>query len=129
MSKDNFFNMVVGVCSNHFKISKEVIRGHSRKREIVDARFIAILIMTLLEEYTLETIGLFFSGRDHSTISNARKQINLRLAIYSRLKLGFEYCEKKAKFLLGQSKDDPDQMYLFMTKINENRILNTIKTK
>lgn len=54
--------------ARHFQIKLSEMRSATRKRQVVRARGIAILLMRELTEASLEQIGDYFGGRDHTTI-------------------------------------------------------------
>lgn len=58
------------------EISMDALKSKSRKREIVEARQIAMAIMCKERCASLAEIGFFFGGRDHSTVIHARTTVN-----------------------------------------------------
>ena len=68
-------NNIINIVSEVTDISHLNITGKCRKREYVEARWMAInMIATLLNPIlTLKEIGLIFGLRDHSTIVYAKK--------------------------------------------------------
>ncbi|MCC7160829.1 hypothetical protein IT399_03895 [Candidatus Nomurabacteria bacterium] len=63
---------IVSIASDHFKVSKEEIIGRSKKVKIIKARNMAMYLVRLFTKHSLKEVGVFFSGRDHSTV---KKQI------------------------------------------------------
>jgi chromosomal replication initiator protein len=63
------------VCE-YFKISPDLVRAKTRKREIVQARQAAMYFCKQLTQHSLKTIGLHFGGRDHSTVIHACQTVN-----------------------------------------------------
>lgn len=59
------------VVCDYFKISANDIKGKSRKQEIANARQVAMHFAKQLTSSSLKTIGLYFGGRDHSTVIHA----------------------------------------------------------
>jgi chromosomal replication initiator protein len=55
------------VCE-YFSIPEDLVRARTRKREVVQARQVAMYFSKLLTKHSLKTIGLKFGGRDHSTV-------------------------------------------------------------
>lgn len=55
------------VCE-YFKISLEDLKGKSRKKELVIPRQVGIYLAKNYTTLSLKTIGLYFGGRDHSTV-------------------------------------------------------------
>ena len=62
------------VCE-YFGISEDLIRAKTRKREIVQARQVAMHFCKQLTQHSLKTIGLHFGGRDHSTVIHANQSV------------------------------------------------------
>jgi chromosomal replication initiator protein len=62
------------VCE-YFSIPEDLIRGKTRKQEIVNARQIAMYLSKELTNSSLKTIGLHFGGRDHSTVIHAYQSV------------------------------------------------------
>lgn len=55
------------VCQ-YFGIEEDLVRARTRKREVVQARQVAMYFSKQLTKHSLKTIGLKFGGRDHSTV-------------------------------------------------------------
>jgi chromosomal replication initiator protein len=64
MSKDEILDIIAEECS--IKVSE--IADKTRKREVVNGRFIFCGIMKEYFGYSLKKIGEFVGGRDHTTI-------------------------------------------------------------
>ncbi|NNF56856.1 MAG: chromosomal replication initiator protein DnaA [Rhodothermaceae bacterium] len=56
------------VVCDYLKIPEDLVRARTRKREVVQARQIAMWFSKKLTSHSLKTIGLHFGGRDHSTV-------------------------------------------------------------
>ena len=69
---------IFSAVSEHFRISSEILRGKSRKQEIVFARMIAMTLMCENTSLSLKAIGSQFGGRDHTTVIHARDTIQKR---------------------------------------------------
>ncbi|MCE5252106.1 chromosomal replication initiator protein DnaA [bacterium] len=54
--------------SHHFSLSPDLIIGESRRKEVANARHIAMYLCKQLTSSSLKTIGLNFGNRDHSTV-------------------------------------------------------------
>ncbi|GAA4827488.1 chromosomal replication initiator protein DnaA [Algivirga pacifica] len=76
------------VVADYFKISVEELKSKTRKKDIANARQIA---MYFSKEYTkepLKNIGDYFGGRDHSTVVHASKTVSKKCdsdVIYNRI--------------------------------------------
>ena len=57
-------------------IPEDLVRARTRKREIVQARQIAMYFSKELTKHSLKTIGQGFGGRDHSTVIHAVRSVN-----------------------------------------------------
>ena len=62
------------VC-NYFKITPEMLLSKSRKRELVQARQIAMYLSKNLTNNSLTTIGAQTGGKDHATVLHACKTV------------------------------------------------------
>ncbi|MDP4220233.1 MAG: chromosomal replication initiator protein DnaA [Bacteroidota bacterium] len=58
-----------------FSIEEQLLRDKTRKQEVVQARQVAMYLCKELTASTLNTIGLHFGGRDHSTVIHAQQTI------------------------------------------------------
>ncbi len=65
--------------SEHFNITRDLISGESRRKEVALARHIAIYLSKQFTASSLKTIGLHFGGRDHSTVIHSIKYIERRI--------------------------------------------------
>ncbi len=57
--------------ADHFGFPDDLMRAKTRKKEIAQARQIAMYLCKNLTDSSLKTIGLHFGGRDHSTVIHA----------------------------------------------------------
>ncbi len=67
---------IQSVVSSYFGISKEVLLSNSRKREIVQARQIAMYLCRHLTNTSLDTIGTEMGGKNHATVLYACNTVN-----------------------------------------------------
>jgi len=56
-------------------ISFDLMKGKSRKREIVEARHLAMYMEKKYTKSSLKSIGLKYGGRDHSTVIHSCNNI------------------------------------------------------
>ena len=63
------------VVCDYFDIVVDLVRAKTRKREVVQARQIAMYFSKELTQHSLKTIGLHFGGRDHSTVIHANQSV------------------------------------------------------
>ena len=66
---------VVRKVSNVSRVGEKDIVGKSRKKEIVEARQVAMYLCRDLLSMSLNNIGLYFGGRDHTTVIHAVSRI------------------------------------------------------
>jgi len=85
-------------------ITHEAMKSHSRKREIVEARFIAMWFIKEETALSLKEIGGCFGGRDHSTAIHAIQTINDLLITDKKLQAKFFECQKR----IDQIQDIPE---------------------
>ncbi|MDX1418850.1 MAG: chromosomal replication initiator protein DnaA [Rubricoccaceae bacterium] len=64
------------VVCDYLKIPEDLVRARTRKREVVQARQIAMWFSKDLTAHSLKTIGLHFGGRDHSTVIHGVQSVN-----------------------------------------------------
>jgi chromosomal replication initiator protein len=65
--------------AEHYGMEIRLLSGKSRKREIVNARHMAMYLSKHHTQHTLKSIGSLFGGRDHSTVIHACSAIEDRL--------------------------------------------------
>jgi chromosomal replication initiator protein len=61
-------------------VTLEQMKGPSRRSSIVRARGLAMFLIRQLTSESYESIGALFSGRDHTTVMNACKKTQIKLA-------------------------------------------------
>ena len=79
-SKDLSMEDVVRKVSEVSGIPEGGIVGQSRKKEVVEARQTAMFLCRSILESSLSSVGLFFGGRDHTTVMHAIKAIEEKKA-------------------------------------------------
>ncbi len=77
---------VVRRVSEVTSISEREIVGTSRKKELVEARQIAAYLGREILGASLSSIGIYFGGRDHTTILHACKNIEEKIKSENRIK-------------------------------------------
>jgi len=68
------------VLKNWYNISLDLLVGKSRKKEVAEARMIAMYFARKHTSLSLKSIGLYFGGRDHSTVVHACKWVTSKMA-------------------------------------------------
>ncbi len=62
---------ITDIVCDYFEVPKNKVREKNRKKEVVQARQIAMYLSKKLTNSSLKTIGLHFGGRDHTTVIHA----------------------------------------------------------
>lgn len=71
--------LIVEIVSEHFNITLEQMLSKSRAGDIVRPRMIAMYLAKNMTNSSLDAIGTFLGGRDHSTIIHGIKQIGAKI--------------------------------------------------
>ena len=85
------------VVCDYFNMPPEVINSKTRKREIVQARQIAMYFAKGLTKSSLATIGSQIGGKDHATVLHACKTVNNLIDTDKRFRNYIDDIEKKLK--------------------------------
>src|SRR3989339_1137078 len=85
------------VVCDFFNMPHDVINSKTRKREIVQARQIAMFFAKNLTKSSLATIGSQIGGKDHATVLHACKTVNNLMDTDKRFRGFIEDIEKKLK--------------------------------
>lgn len=86
------------IVSDHFNISNELIQSKSRKREIVQARQVAMYLAKFHTRESLQSIGKQIGKRDHATVLHACKTVSNMMDTDKTFKAGLKELELKLKF-------------------------------
>jgi chromosomal replication initiator protein len=84
------------VC-DYYNIPVEAVKSKTRKREIVQARQIAMYFTKDLTKASLKNIGMMFGGRDHSTVIHACQTVNDLIDTDKKFRHDVEELEKRIK--------------------------------
>ena len=68
------------------QVDEKEIVGKSRKMEIAEARQVSMYLCRDIMGVSLNNIGLFFGGRDHTTVMHALKTVDNKQTINKRVK-------------------------------------------
>ncbi len=66
---------IIKVVSSYFNLTPELLQAKSRKREIVQARQIAIYFSKKMTNYSLSAIGAEMGGKNHATVLHSFKTV------------------------------------------------------
>jgi len=85
------------VVCNYFNVEVEQLHSKTRKREIVQARQVAMFFSKSLTKASLANIGYLIGGKNHATVLHACKTVNNLMETDKRFRLQVDEIEKKLK--------------------------------
>jgi chromosomal replication initiator protein len=85
------------VVCNYFNVPVEMLQSNTRKREIVQARQIAMFFSKSLTKSSLATIGSQIGDKDHATVLHACKTVHNLLDTDKRFRIQIDEIEKRLK--------------------------------
>ena len=85
------------VVCDYFSLPLELINSKTRKREIVQARQLAMFFSKKHTKSSLATIGLHCGNKDHATVLHACRTVNNLLETDKRFRVYVEDIDKKLK--------------------------------
>jgi chromosomal replication initiator protein len=83
------------VVSDYFDLPIELMKSKTRKREVVQARQIAMYFSKSLTKASLANIGLHCGGKDHATVLHACRTVNNLMETDKKFRQYVEELEKK----------------------------------
>jgi chromosomal replication initiator protein len=83
------------VVCDYFDLSIELMKSKTRKREVVQARQIAMYFAKSLTKSSLATIGMHCGGKDHATVLHACRTVNNLMDTDKRFRAYIDELEKK----------------------------------
>jgi chromosomal replication initiator protein len=83
------------VVCDYFDLPIELMKSKTRKREVVQARQIAMFFAKQFTKSSLATIGSHCGGKDHATVLHACKTVNNLMETDKRFRAYVEELEKK----------------------------------
>ncbi|HPD95282.1 MAG: chromosomal replication initiator protein DnaA [Bacteroidales bacterium] len=96
--KDLTIDYIQKIVCEYFGLPTEAIHAKTRKREIVQARQIAMYFSKNLTKSSLSTIGSVIGNKDHATVLHACKTVSNLIETDKRFRLQIDDIEKKLKF-------------------------------
>ncbi len=84
--KTNSVAKIIDVVAKYYGIDSSMIKGKMKKKNIADARAIAMYLSRMITSESLERIGLEIGGRDHSTVIYSFEKISKELKTNLKLK-------------------------------------------
>ncbi|MFH0736153.1 MAG: chromosomal replication initiator protein DnaA [bacterium] len=82
------------VC-DYLRVDENKVREKNRRKEVVQARQIAMYLSKIITKSSLKTIGLHFGGRDHSTVIHSFDCVNQLIQEDSNIKEVVESIKNK----------------------------------
>lgn len=83
------------VVCDYFDLPIELLKSKTRKREVVQARQIAMYFAKSMTKSSLATIGMHCGGKDHATVLHACRTVNNLMDTDKRFRAYIEELEKK----------------------------------
>jgi len=83
------------VVCDYFNLALELMKSKTRKREVVQARQIAMYFSKQLTKSSLATIGAHCGGKDHATVLHACRTVNNLIDTDKRFRVYISDIEKK----------------------------------
>jgi chromosomal replication initiator protein len=83
------------VVSDYFNLPLELLKSKTRKREVVQARQIAMFFAKSMTKSSLASIGLQCGGKDHATVLHACRTVNNLLETDKKFRVYIDEIEKK----------------------------------
>lgn len=90
---------IIYIVSAYYNVSENQIRSKRRTKEIAFARQVAMFLSKELTNYTLESIGLNFGGKDHATVLYAHNVIKEAIRKNKTVSLQISEIREKIKSL------------------------------
>lgn len=83
------------VVCDYFDLAIDLMKSKTRKREVVQARQIAMYFAKNMTKSSLATIGMHCGGKDHATVLHACRTVNNLMDTDKRFKAYIEELDKK----------------------------------
>lgn len=86
---------IIEVVAHYFELPSEVLHMKTRKREIVQARQIAMYLSKEKTKLSLSEIGRLIGNKDHATVLHAKRTVSNLCDTDKRFKADVNKIEKK----------------------------------
>ena len=96
-SREISIDYIQKIVCDYFGLPLETINSRTRKREIVQARQLAMYFSKKHTKSSLATIGLHCGNKDHATVLHACRTVNNLLETDKRFRIYVEEIDKKLK--------------------------------
>ncbi len=101
LSREITIEAIQRIVGEHFSIEVDQLKAKTRKRQIVQARQIAMFFAKEMTRHSLKSIGLHFGGRDHSTVIHAIQTVNDLVTTDKQFKQSVTEIRKRISLELG----------------------------
>ncbi len=96
-TKEISIDYIQKVVCDYFNIPVDMINSKTRKREIVQARQLAMFFSKRMTKSSLASIGLHCGNKDHATVLHACRTVNNLIETDKQFKLYVDELEKKIR--------------------------------
>ena len=93
--RTNSVAKIIDIVAKYFNLDSTMLKGKMKKKNVTDARAIAMYLSSIMTDESLERIGLEFGGRDHSTIIYSREKISNELKTNTNLQEEIKILKEK----------------------------------
>lgn len=101
VSREITIETVQKAVGEFFNLNVDTLKASSRKREVVQARQLAMFFAKELTNQSLKTIGLHFGGRDHSTVIHSLQTVSNLMETDKEFQKQVDALRKKLNMDLG----------------------------
>lgn len=101
VSREITIEAIQRMVAEHFQVEMDQLKAKTRKRQIVQARQIAMFFAKEMTRHSLKSIGLHFGGRDHSTVIHALQTVSDLVATDKYFKQSVAEIRKRISLELG----------------------------
>lgn len=93
--RTNSVAKIIDIVAKYFNLDSSMLKGKMKKKNITDARAIAMYLSRVMTDESLQRIGLEFGGRDHSTIIYSHEKISNELKTNLKLQEEIKILKEK----------------------------------
>ncbi len=93
--RTNSVEKIIDVVAKYFKLDSNMLKGKMKKKNVTDARAIAMYLSRIMTDESLQRIGLEFGGRDHSTVIYSHEKISNELKTNTQLQEQIKILKEK----------------------------------
>jgi chromosomal replication initiator protein len=101
VTREITIDSIQSVVSEHLDVEVQMMKAKTRKREIVQARQIAMFFAKEFTKHSLKSIGSHFGGRDHSTVIHALQTVQDLMSTDKQFKKSVVEIRRKLNMELG----------------------------